>query len=76
MSTMLNDYIATVIQSWPQMLVYGLLDYVTDFMIYPSIAGMGGWNARYLASGINFSAKKNVPIIDISKFGWTSSKTA
>jgi hypothetical protein len=65
-ASMVNDYIAMVTQAWPQMIVYGVIDYITDFMVYPSFAGIGGWNARYLASGLNFAAKVNVPAIDVA----------
>lgn len=56
-----GGYVEAVLRSWPKMLVYGLIDLATETVLLPSAYSALGPNARYVASGVSFAAKQNVP---------------
>ena len=51
----------TVLNAWPKWFVYGAIDYVDDYIIYPTFYGIIGDFGRYLGKGLEFQMKMSVP---------------
>lgn len=56
------DYLTRIITSWGNIIAYGALDYIAEYMVGPAITPIvGTMPGRYLTTGALFSAKVNLP---------------
>jgi len=68
----MTDYVMTVLNAWPKMLACAGVDYLADYTILTALYPIFGDNARYIASGMAFEAKLNIPTdFNFGKFIFT-----
>jgi len=68
----LTGWLTQLTGLWGDMIAYGAIDYATDAIVGPTVAGLagGGMVVRYFLNGLNFAAKMSYPQ-SLGIFGYT-----